>query len=111
LVFDSKECEVERLDEIQAEIQQYFKQKPNHEKNWISFDIDGVDSSEFKSTGTDEGNGLSLDFTMKLFEKMVPKSVGMDFTEVNFTLTEGKELQQDKETFRDLMELICHQVN
>lgn len=83
LCFDSAECSVQKLEEIHQQIQRYFKAtaKTNY---WISFDIDGVDAGEFKSTGTDEGNGLSLDFTYSLLEKVIPQSVGMDFTEVNF---------------------------
>jgi arginase len=111
LVFDSAECHVNRLDNIHAEIHQYFKHKANRTKYWISFDIDGVDSSEFKSTGTDEGNGLSLEFTKALFERMVPQTIGMDFTEVNFELTQGAQRKNDEETFRDILELVCHQVN
>jgi hypothetical protein len=42
---------------------------------------------------------------------MIPKSVGMDLTEVNFSLTEGATRMQDEQTFKDLFEFICHQVN
>lgn len=111
LVFDSAECTKNRLDNIHGEIHHYFKHKPEKTKYWISFDIDGVDSSEFQSTGTDEGNGLSLDFTYSLFERMIPQTVGMDFTEVNFELTEGATRAKDQDTFRDIFEFICHQVN
>lgn len=88
-MFDSAECTKNRLDTIHSQIHRYFKHKQDKTKYWISFDIDGIDSSEFKSTGTDEGNGLTLDFTYALFERMIPQTVGMDFTEVNFELTEG----------------------
>jgi len=84
LVFDSAQCKPEVLDKIHSDIHGYFNHKAGQSKYWISFDIDGVDSSEFLSTGTDEGNGLKLDFTYKLFERMIPQSCGMDFTEVNF---------------------------
>lgn len=110
-MFDSAECTRNRLDTIHSQIHRYFKHKPDQTKYWISFDIDGVDSSEFQSTGTDEGNGLSLDFTYSLFERMIPQTVGMDFTEVNFELTEGAIRRKDEETFRDIFEFICHQVN
>ena len=89
----------------------HFNHKPDQSKYWISFDIDGVDGDQFQSTGTDEGNGLSLDFTYKFFEKFTPRTVGMDFTEVNFELTEGKTRAKDEQTFRELFEFICHQVN
>jgi hypothetical protein len=37
--------------------------------------------------------------------------MGMDFTEVNFELTNGQSRQNDEATFRELFEFICHQVN
>jgi arginase len=106
LVVEPKECQVEALPTIHKQMNAHF----NHNKNskyWISFDIDSVDSAEFKSTGTAEGNGLSLDFTYKFFERFTPRTVGMDLTEVNFELTQGHERQQDEQTFRELFEFIC----
>jgi arginase len=111
LVFQSSECDPLRMDSIEEQIHNYFKHKPNQSKYWISFDIDGVDSSEFMSTGTDEGNGLKMDFVYNLMERMVPQTVGMDLTEVNFSLTEGEVRQKDEETFRNLFTYICEQVN
>lgn len=35
----------------------------------------------------------------------------MDFTEVNFELTEGQTRRNDEQTFRELFEFICHSVN
>ena len=35
----------------------------------------------------------------------------MDFTEVNFELTEGQTRQNDEQTFRELFEFIAYQVN
>lgn len=96
LVFDSAECITPKLDMIHAQIHSYFRHKADSSKYWISFDIDGVDSGEFKSTGTDEGNGLSLDFTYALFERLIPQTIGMDFTEVNFELTQGSQRLQDE---------------
>ena len=88
LVFETKDCEVKNLEAVHKTIHNYFDH--TEESNyWISFDIDGVDGSAFPSTGTTEGGGLSLDFTMKLFERFIPETIGMDFTEVNFELTEG----------------------
>ena len=43
---------------------------------------------------------------------MAPKTVGMDFTEVNFELaSSAQERLKDEETFRFLLELICHSIN
>jgi arginase family enzyme len=111
LVFDSADCTKNRLDMIHSEIHSYFKHKQEKSKYWISFDIDGIDSEEFKSTGTDVGHGLTLDFTYALFERLIPQTVGMDFTEVNFELTSGATRVKDEETFRNVFEFICHQVN
>jgi hypothetical protein len=35
----------------------------------------------------------------------------MDLTEVNFELTQGQARQTDEQTFRELFEMICHNVN
>jgi len=88
LVFEPENCQTDALDSIHREMNQYFDHTKDS-KYWISFDIDSVDAAEFRSTGTAEGNGLSLDFTYKFFEKFTPRTVGMDLTEVNFELTTG----------------------
>lgn len=48
---------------------------------------------------------------MKLFEVYTPRSIGMDFSEINFALTSGNARLNDEQTFREVFELICHQVN
>jgi arginase family enzyme len=73
---------------------------------WISFDIDGIDSAYFKSTGTPEGNGIKPQFMMKFLEAFLPEAIGMDFTEVNFALTNGLETEKDKQAVRGYMEHI-----
>ena len=111
LVFPSEECKPGSMDQINADINQYFNHQAGKTKYWVSFDIDGVDSAEFKSTGTDEGNGITIAFMEKLFERYLPKSVGMDFTEVNFELTQGSVREKDEQTFREMFEFIVHAVN
>lgn len=71
LVFNSSECEANRVDKIISQLQEYF----NHDSNtkyWISFDIDGLDPAEFYSTGTAENGGMKLEFVYALIEKMMP---------------------------------------
>ena len=119
LVFESETCfpTSSRIDEIHSRIHQYFGSKPRFSeddgetKYWISFDIDGIDNAEFKSTGTDEGAGLSFDFVYKLLNRFVPRAKGMDLTEINFLLTNGEQREQDQERIRDMFEFIVHQVN
>lgn len=108
--YGSEVCEPELIDVIERNVDQHFKQRSN--KLWISFDIDGVDASEFLSTGTAEGNGLSIAFMESFFSTFSKRSIGMDFTEVNFELAPSDQMRQtDMETFRHLFELICHEVN
>ena len=57
---------------------------------WISFDIDGLDANEFKSTGTPEDKGLTWEFVKEFLKEALPHCVGMDLTEVNFERTEGE---------------------
>ena len=79
---------------------------------WISFDIDSVDAAQFGSTGTAEYAGLSLDFTKAFFQRFIPRSVGMDLTEVNFELAASpQERTLDENTFRDLLEVVVDSVN
>ena len=89
--FESADCKAEDIDKIEEKVLKYFKHIPNDTTYWFSFDIDGVCANDFKSTGTDEGNGINLLFIYTLFERFLPRTVGMDFTEVNFTLTKGTD--------------------
>jgi len=84
LVFESKDCLSENITSISNKIDHHFKSKLNN--CWVSFDIDGIDSREFKSTGTAEEDGLTIDFMNSFFKKFGKKTVGMDLTEVNFEL-------------------------
>jgi arginase len=93
LVFEPKDCDVNDMSKIRDTMDKYFYRYRGHSdksKYWISFDIDSLDASAFRSTGTAEGGGLSLEFLMKLFQAYVPKSIGMDLSEVNFELTSGQ---------------------
>lgn len=65
LVFEANQCHEDNIDSIEHKIETYFNQKQR--KYWISFDIDGVDASEFQATGTAEEHGLSLDFVQEFF--------------------------------------------
>lgn len=99
------------MTEINAVMNRYYHSVRGFEdksKYWISFDIDSIDADQFKSTGTAEGNGLSIEFISKLFETFTSRSIGMDLTEVNFELTSGQARNTDEQTFREIFELICH---
>jgi len=108
--YESDVCRPEHIDSIERDVDRHFRQRSN--ELWISFDIDGVDASEFQSTGTAEKDGLSIGFMESFFKTFSKRSVGMDFTEVNFELAPSTTLRQaDEQTFRHLFELICHEVN
>jgi arginase family enzyme len=110
LVFESSECLKENIHFIKQELYSYFKRQSN--KYWISFDIDSVDATSFESTGTAEEEGLTLDFVENFFSSFAHKTVGMDFTEVNFELAPSAHQRlNDENTFRHLLELILHSVN
>jgi arginase len=125
LVFEAPFCHPEKLDDIEIIMKQYFKnaeksQKekklnqtscPTHQKYWLSFDIDSVDASEFRSTGTAEDKGITRDFVKSFFDRMVSHSIGLDFSEVNFDLCEGEILAADEEAFREIFEVIVTSVN
>jgi len=110
LVFESANCKAQHIKKIECELDTYFKRRNKH--YWISFDIDAVDAKSFQSTGTAEEDGLTLDFVQNFFQEFAHKTVGMDFTEVNFELAPNLyERMNDEETFRHLLELITHSVN
>ena len=125
LVFEAPFCQPEKLDDIEIIMKQYFKnaernQKEKkltqpvsgaHQKYWLSFDIDAVDASEFRSTGTAEDKGITRNFVKSFFDRMVSHSIGLDFSEVNFDLCEGEQLAEDEEAFREIFEVIVTSVN
>lgn len=111
LVFEPKDCQSNKMNKINAVMNRYYHSVRGYEdksKYWISFDIDSIDANQFMSTGTAEGNGLSIEFVSKLFETFTARSIGMDLTEVNFELTAGQMRQTDEQTFREIFEHICH---
>lgn len=104
LVFEPEVCNRGDVYDFSNSIKNHFGNK--QDKYWISFDIDCIDAGEFKSTGTAEGNGCSLDFAFNFFKKMIPQSIGLDLTEVNFALSDGQIRRNDERTVRELFEMI-----
>ena len=78
---------------------------------WISFDIDSIDQAEFKSTGTPESQGITIDFMLKFFETFLPEAVGMDFSEVNFMMTEGEQTEKDEKVVKLIFDKIAEVVH
>jgi arginase family enzyme len=109
--YDSRLCLPERLPEIKKEIDKHFFNGGQRQPYWISFDIDGVDKSEFASTGTPEGEGISLSFMMKFFETFLPEACGMDFTEVNFLQSDNDQAEIDMLTVRLIVERVVNIVH
>ena len=48
---------------------------------------------------------------MTFLEDFIPKSIGMDLSEVNFEMTSGTARHNDQQTVRELLELVVHLVN
>ena len=48
---------------------------------------------------------------LKFFEAFIPESVGMDFTEVNFLMTEGEQTEKDKLIVKLLLDKIVDVVH
>ena len=96
---------------MKKEIEKHFFPDGKKEPYWISFDIDGVDKSEFASTGTPEGEGISISFMMKFLETFLPESVGMDLTEVNFLQSDEDQAEIDMVTVRLIIEKIVQTVH
>lgn len=96
---------------MKKEIEGYFFPDGKKRPYWISFDIDGVCYTNFKSTGTPESKGIPIEFMLKFFETFIPESVGMDFTEVNFLLTKGEDTLNDMKTIKVLFDKILDVVH
>jgi arginase family enzyme len=105
--YKSDMCRPENIPRMKREIERHmFPDDGKKHPYWLSFDIDSVCATEFKSTGTPEEQGISLDFMMKFFESFIPEAVGMDFTEVNFLQSSPEETESDFKTVRMLVEHI-----
>lgn len=97
---------------MNAQMNRHFFSDEN--KLWISFDASSINSTDFKSsTGLKypQKDDVSLDFVYKFFQRFAPRSIGMDLTEVNFELTKGATRHNDEQTFRELFELVVHEIN
>jgi hypothetical protein len=78
-------CKSENMENIATLMNRYFRsQSSESTKYWISMDACSLSSQDFKSTLNNEIEGLSVEFLMKFYQEFIPKSVGMDLTEVNF---------------------------
>ena len=74
------------MKDIATLINRYFK-APGHLQStnyWISMDFSSLAAQEFRSTLNNETRGISVEFLMDFYKEFIPKSVGMDLTEVNF---------------------------
>ena len=89
-ILTTEYCHSTPIKDVIDEIYQHFNDPERKLPLWISFDIDGLDEAEFRSTGTPEPKGLSWKFTRDLLKELLPHSVGMDLTEVNFDRTDGE---------------------
>lgn len=99
LVFESEQCKTEHMTEIKSQVNRYFRQYGSHtqeSKFWISFHADSLDSSQFRSSDFSQEGGLTLDFLLRLFEVYIPRSIGMDVSDVNFALTQGNARLNDE---------------
>jgi hypothetical protein len=99
--------------DISTLMSRFFRQQEGPlGKYWISFNANSLNSVEFKSSSSiQKSDGLSVEFMMNFFEHFVPKSLGMDLSEVNFEMTQGMARHNDQQTFRELLEQVCHHVN
>ena len=112
LIIGSHRCTKDNIMDISTLMSRFFRSREGPSgKYWISFNANSLNSVEFKSTSTQQSDGLSVEFMMSFIEHFVPKSIGMDLSEVNFEMTQGVARHNDQQTFRELLEQICDQVN
>lgn len=86
------------MRDIATLMNRYFRRQGDREpiKYWISMDASSISTQDFKSTLKTDDSGLGVDFIMKFYEEFIPKSVGMDLTEVNFEMTSGLARHNDQ---------------
>lgn len=86
LIIGQMRCKSEYTGDIATLMNRFFRRQGDTEstKYWISMDASSLSSQDFRSALKTDESGLSVEFIMKFYEEFIPKSVGMDLTEVNF---------------------------
>jgi hypothetical protein len=81
---------------------------------WISLNADVMKPTEFKSNSRDASEndeGVRLSFISQFLKRFGSHATGMDLSEVNFFSSTGGWRHADQQTFRELVELVLHEVN
>lgn len=89
-VFTVKEVRAAKAKEVAKQVREYLK---SCDIIYVSFDVDSLDSSIIKGTGTPVPNGFSLMEVRKLLEALCkdPRVVCFEITEINPLLDENNE--------------------
>lgn len=89
-VIPVKEVRAKKVKEIAKQVREYLK---NCQVIYLSFDVDSLDSSLIKGTGTPVPNGFTLTEGRKLLEAFAkdPRLVCFEITEINPLLDENNE--------------------
>ena len=85
---------------------------------WISCSLDVLDSSQFMSQqkcffGSEDGDGVPLDFVTGFIRSLSEECIGLDLCDVNFEITQSDDQLRslDFETFRELFEHIVESIH
>lgn len=89
-VFTVKDVRSAKAKEIAKQVHSYLK---SCDVIYVSFDVDSIDSSVIKGTGTPVPNGFSLSEVSKLLEALCkdPRLVCFEITEINPLLDENND--------------------
>lgn len=88
--YSVKDVRAAKAKEIAKQVREYLK---NCDIIYVSFDVDSIDSSIIKGTGTPVPNGFSLSEVSKLLQAICkdPRVVCFEITEINPLLDENNE--------------------
>lgn len=89
-VFSVKDVRSAKAKEVAKQVREYLR---NCDIIYVSFDVDSIDSSIIKGTGTPVPNGFSLAEVSKLLEAICkdPRVACFEITEINPLLDENNE--------------------
>lgn len=113
-VVSQRHCDETEPDFINGVVLHHLKNRGTVDPFWISLNADVMKPSEFKSNSRDASNtdeGVRLSFISHFLKRFGSHATGMDLAEVNFYSTQSGWRHADQQTFRELIELVLHEVN
>lgn len=116
-IVSQRHCKVESADLVNGVVLHHLQTRGTVDPFWISLNSNVFKPTEFRSNSRDINKdeaydeGISLNFVHQFISRFGSHATGLDLSEVNFSAADGAWRHADQQTFRELIELILHQVN